>query len=752
MAGNHWRLAPLRVDSGPNVIVLDGELDSEKLAVNVDATVEQLDFVWPGVTGALIAKVAFSGAWQELRGSGAFEARNAQIGDYSVETLNVAGEAGLAPGTPLTLDIRATGAKRGAIDANDVQVSFRGTTSALTRDARGTCRRLGRESRGERSGSGPHVARLDRPHRVRRNDPRRLAPRRTPRARRRAARGSRSRRAACCTSRARAGAPRLRSKAAPTIGSVFSAQNFDVKTLGPLLPPQLAVDGVYQLSASFFDLSGEPRGAAALTGGTTHVRVAFGREQAFATDLEDFRATATLEAGRLELDAGVTSSNAGSARVNARIDDIGARDSTIAGSVMVHSSDLGFLSLLSPDLGQVAGSLDGTLGIGGTIDAPTVDGRAVWSQGSVAVPEWGLVVNGIQATATSADGRALAFDATGKAGDGELKLTGTTVLDPARGWPTKLELTGKEVQAVQLPDAQIFVSPDLDIDVALPDVRVTGRVLVPRAEIKLSTLPAQAVAPSPDAVVHGDAAGAASRPLRLTASIELALGDAVRYTGSNLETKVSGGLRLDTDANRTSTASGTLTLTGTYNAYGQKLELERGQLLFSGPLDNPGLDVRAARSIEQTSGAAEQVRVGVELVGTVRAPRTRVFSTPAMSESDALSYLLLGRPVTGTGSEETATLQTAAISMGLQQALPGLQRIGQTLGLDEFSVQTTESDEGEVMAGKYLTPNVYIRYSYGLFNRIGGLLLRFKVSERFSIETRSGDQKSMDLLYTVEKD
>ena len=50
--------------------------------------------------------------------------------------------------------------------------------------------------------------------------------------------------------------------------------------------------------------------------------------------------------------------------------------------------------------------------------------------------------------------------------------------------------------------------------------------------------------------------------------------------------------------------------------------------LFSGPLDNPGLDVRAARSIEQTSGAAEQVRVGVELVGTVQAPRTRVFSTP----------------------------------------------------------------------------------------------------------------------------
>ena len=43
------------------------------------------------------------------------------------------------------------------------------------------------------------------------------------------------------------------------------------------------------------------------------------------------------------------------------------------------------------------------------------------------------------------------------------------------------------------------------------------------------------------------------------------------------------------------------------------------------------------------------------------------------------------------------------------------------------------------MAGKYLSPKVYIRYSYGLFNRIGGLLLRFKVNDRLSIETRSGE-------------
>ena len=247
---------------------------------------------------------------------------------------------------------------------------------------------------------------------------------------------------------------------------------------------------------------------------------------------------------------------------------------------------------------------------------------------------------------------------------------------------------------MQRPDAQVYVSPDLDVDVALPDVRVSGAVRVPRAAIKITSLPAEAVAPSPDAVVHGDAAPKRAQPLRLSSRIDLVLGDDVHYNGLNLDTRVTGGLRLDADVNRSATASGTLALAGSYNAYGQKLQLERGLLLFNGPLDNPGLDVRAARTIETTVNTAEPIRVGVELTGTLKAPRTRVISTPAMSEADALSYLLLGRPLTNAAGSETATLQTAALAMGLQQALPGMQRIGHTLGLDELSLQTTDTDPG----------------------------------------------------------
>jgi translocation and assembly module TamB len=743
-APDRWVFEGFRVQSGASVVVLAGSLDRAALRLDVDAEVADLDWLVPGVSGRLAADLSLDGSWQEPRGRGSLEARALGYRGSSIGRLEIDGELGLAPDTPLALIIEADAVTRGPLTVDSVRAELAGTTAdhRVSGEARAEDWRATLAARGGREGDRWRgtVERVA-------IDQMLLGDwRLTEAARAAVGRRSLSLETSCLLheSGARACAElRLEGRADDRL--VISAQNFELETLQPLLPQQLKLSGVYQLSASLVDLTGEPNGAIAISSETTRIDVASTLEAAYTTELDDVRASATLQGGRLDLRGSVRGSAGGRVDLRARIDEVGAEDSTIGGALEVDWPDLGFLTLLSPDVGQVGGMLSADLEVAGTVNAPELEGRAVWRDGTVAVPAWGLVLEQVEASALTADGRALAFDGTGRVGDGQVRLAGTTELEPSEGWPTRLTLRGESIRAVQRPNAEIFVSPDLQVQARLPDVRVTGTVNVPRAEVGLSELPAQAIAPSPDAVVHGIEAREEFRPLRLQADILLALGDDVHYSGLNLMTDVTGELRLIRDSTRTINATGTLTLAGTYNAYGQTLQLERGQLLFSGPLDDPGLDVRAVRTIDET-------RVGVELIGTVKAPRTRVFSDPAMSEADALSYLLLGRPLTGTGGEETATLQTAAISMGLQQALPVVQRIGQSLGLDEFTVQTTDTDAGALMAGKYLSPRVYIRYSYGLFNRIGGLLLRFRVNERLSIETRSGDEKSMDLLYTVEKD
>jgi translocation and assembly module TamB len=753
--GDRFSLDSLRLDSGANRVVLNGSLDREQLDVTLDAELDELDLLVPDADGALTAAIALGGTWQELRGQGDITLRDAAFAGITLERLDVRGTAGLAADAPVALTVAAAGIARGSFDVRTLDATVEGTAAAhtvrLDVDADGvaaTSAATGALSADAWSGT---VARLDIDEDVF-GSWRLEAPAAVGIGRSLATVAN-----SCLVHESRARfCTELDLTGTPEDSLVVSGQNFDLAVLRPVLPAEIELAGVYQLSGSLFDLTGDPRGALAVTGGTTVARVAFNDEQAFATELDLVQAGMTLTAGRLALTAAVRRSEGGSADVDAEIADVRARDSRVTGTLRAEWPDVGFLALLSPDLEQIEGAVAVDLDVGGTVAEPTLDGRAAFSNGRVAVPRWGLVVEGIEATATSSQGRALTIDATGRAGDGVLTVAGTTDLDPEAGWPTALTLRGDTVRVVQLPDVEIFASPDLRVDVALPAIEVTGRVHVPRATLALDVLPAQAVAPSPDAIVHGTASTVRSQPVQVRTAIELTLGDDVRYSGLNLDTAVTGELRLTTEPSASANATGTLRLAGTYDAYGQALELERGQLLFSGPLDDPGLDVRAVRMLETTSFGNGVTEAGIELTGTLKQPRTRVFSTPAMSEADALSYLLFGRPMSGSSAgmdtEETSALQTAALALGLQQALPVVQRIGNTLGLDELTVQSTDTDAGALMAGKYLSPRVYIRYSYGLFNRIGGFLLRFRVNDRLSIETRSGEQESMDLFYTVEKE
>jgi translocation and assembly module TamB len=526
----------------------------------------------------------------------------------------------------------------------------------------------------------------------------------------------------------------------------LSATNFDVRALQPFLPESIGLSGVYELSAVLTDLRGAQRGHVALSGGATRVRFTLDEQDVLEREIEGVTLGADLDAGRLDLDFALDGGAAGRVDLEAAVADLRDPTSSVDGKLVLEWRDLEPLSLLSPDIGGVAGRVTANLDFGGTLTEPALEGRAELSDGAIEVPAWALRVDGITGTAVTVDGTLLEYTGTGLVEGDALHLTGSTELDPARNWPTRLKITGESLEVVRRADAAVSASPDLSVGVELPEITVQGTVHIPRAVIALEQLPAQAVRPSADATVHGVTQSEPVRPLHVTADVRVTLGDDVRYTAAGLVTEVEGELGLHYESGLTPTAAGSLRLAGTYNAYGQILSLQRGELLFAGPLDDPAIDVRAGRTIGETT------TVGVQLTGALKAPSTRIYSEPAMSEADALSYLLLGRPLSGTGEQETATLESAAVAMGLQQALPAVQRIGTTLGLDELSIQTTDADTGAVTAGKYLSARLYVRYSYGLFTRIGGLLVRFSFNDRLSVEARSGDEDSVDLLYTVEKE
>ena len=182
---------------------------------------------------------------------------------------------------------------------------------------------------------------------------------------------------------------------------------------------------------------------------------------------------------------------------------------------------------------------------------------------------------------------------------------------------------------------------------------------------------------------------------------------------------------------------------GRYKAYGQELEIERGELLFNGPLDNPQLDVRATRQ-------ANDVVAGINLTGTPSQLRSEIFSEPAMSDAEALSYLLTGRPLASSSAGEGDALNNAAFALGLTGAGRIASQMQSELGLETLTVEGG-SDSGRIVAGKRFGNRLLVEYGYGIVDKLGTLLLRYQLTDRIVLESRTGTVSVFDVVYSVKK-
>ena len=122
-----------------------------------------------------------------------------------------------------------------------------------------------------------------------------------------------------------------------------------------------------------------------------------------------------------------------------------------------------------------------------------------------------------------------------------------------------------------------------------------------------------------------------------------------------------------------------------------------------------------------------------------------------MSEGDALSYVMIGRPLAQATEAEGGDLSGAAIGLGLRQATRITEQIGQSIGLDQLSLTGDGGDNTTLIAGKQINPQLYARYAYNVFSRLGTLLLHYKLSQHLALEASAGETQSIDVLYSIEK-
>ncbi|MNM88649.1 Translocation and assembly module TamB [compost metagenome] len=286
------------------------------------------------------------------------------------------------------------------------------------------------------------------------------------------------------------------------------------------------------------------------------------------------------------------------------------------------------------------------------------------------------------------------------------------------------------------PYASVEVEPDLQLGLRDHQFSLGGQLAIPRGQIKVRELPAQAVTVSGDAQIVGEQTAAARMP-GLKMDLRLALGeDRLRFSGFGLSADLKGHLRIKDNLD----SRGTLRLeNGRYRAYGQRLTLRRAQLIFAGPIDQPLLDIEAIRTVDE-------VTAGLRLTGRADAPVSEVFSEPAMSQEQALSYLVLGRAPGSSG--DSNLVGQAALALGLAGGTPVAGAIAQRLGIRDFQLESEGSGtSSSVFASGYLSEKLSLRYGVGVFEQGNIFALRYELGKKLYLEAASGLASSLDIFY-----
>lgn len=238
--------------------------------------------------------------------------------------------------------------------------------------------------------------------------------------------------------------------------------------------------------------------------------------------------------------------------------------------------------------------------------------------------------------------------------------------------------------------------------------------------------------------------------------VTLDLGRNFRIQGYGLQSYLRGNLLLTNQGLNPLLIGQINTFNGRFRAYAQSLNIESGEIVFSGPYDNPTLNILAVRP-------NLPVVAGVRITGTASHPSVSMYSDSGLSNSEILSWVVLGRSASADGTE-AAVLQQAALAL-LSGSGPGItDQLASALGLDEISIggssnSTANSNPDDdslanttITVSKRLSDNFYVSYEHSLNGAMGTFFVFYEISRRLTLRGEGGENNAVDLIYTFRFD
>ena len=514
----------------------------------------------------------------------------------------------------------------------------------------------------------------------------------------------------------------------------YHLKRFPLDSLAQWLPKDFAWKGMLNADVQLDLPASGPQGQIMLdaSGGTLRVKE---KDQWLDFPYQALKLNTRLTPRRIDTQLQFDGGKLGELMLQAQINPL-PKSKPLSGDFRLSGLDLSVARPFVPMVQKLSGSLNGSGRLSGGLLAPQVNGNVQLSGGEVSGSELPISLEDLQLSAQIA-GESVQLNGgwkSGKAGQGSLNGN----IAWGRALLVDLSLKGTQLPVTVEPYAALEVAPDLKISLQDEKLAIAGKVLIPKGQITVRELPPSTVKVSDDTVIVGQQTDEGKKPMAMAMNIDVEVGqDKLAFSGFGLTANLQGHVHIGDNMD----TRGELWLNdGRYRAYGQRLTVRRARLLFAGPIDQPYLDIEAVRQ-------TDDVIAGIRLSGSAEQPATQIFSEPAMSQEQALSYLVLGRPLTSTG-EDNNMLAQAALGLGLMGSSELTGGIAKNLGIQDFQLDTQGSGNNtSVVASGAISERLSLRYGVGVFEPASTIALRYKLSKKVYLEAASGFASSLDIFY-----
>ncbi len=420
----------------------------------------------------------------------------------------------------------------------------------------------------------------------------------------------------------------------------------------------------------------------------------------------------------------------------------------LSGAIKINKLDTAQLIGFSPALKELEGIINASIAISGTTLSPELSGELNLQDMAIQLAANPTKINQVNLQAAFKEKQA-SITGSASIGGGKLNLSGQGAwLEENKS--VTLRLKGKKLKALYPPDSFSSISPDLTASFKNKSLNISGDVIIEEGLLKLEKLPESSISVSDDIVFVDDDGNQQKKEaaIAMLLDINLKISDQFSVDAMGFKGNVGGDLSISQKPKKPLQLFGEINIhKGLYKAYGQDLRVEQGQLLFNGAVNNPFIDIKAARFIEK-----DDIKAGVQLTGQAESLNVNFYSEPTFDQNEILSYIVRGRGLddkTG-GASPVAMLVGAGIS-NYSSVFQQLERIPL---LSNIEVDTQgEGDDTQATISGYVGERIYIKYGIGITDAGKELTTRFYLMNKLWVENvTSLENKATDIYYSFDID